>query len=446
MRSLEKLLILALAGALLAGDPWTLVLAIAAAAICVLHAFIEKPRWQMIPAYLSVAVLPAWLPANRIPPLVALIVGMALAMGVAISFVLPVFALPEPGGPCAIGTETRQWTALREDGAGGRRFSRPLTVQFWYPSDTRGGKCSLYRVNDAPGLKSHLRLVRTHSFVNAALSGTAEKFPLILFSPGWKGHLTQNTVQFEMLASHGFIVVSIEHPRAEALPADFDSSLEANLRGYDREVELRAGDIEFVINRLESLEGNDAEGRFTGRLDLRRIGMFGFSFGGAVTAQACWRDRRLKAGLNLDGLLFGQAADAGVEQPFFFMSSDGALPAEQDLHDPDPKRRVHMRALDGDMKRIRKSLAQFGGYYLRIAGANHSNFSDQPLYSPLRRLTGAGRMVPARAFQIVNDYTLAFFEHHLNEKPEPLLDAKMPRDAEADFSRYLVGNEVEAIA
>ncbi|WP_342437593.1 hypothetical protein NSS79_32630 [Paenibacillus sp. FSL L8-0436] len=37
-------------------------------------------------------------------------------------------------------------------------------------------------------------------------------------------------------------------------------------------------DVKFVLDELEALNGNDSHDRFTGHLDLERLGMFGHSF------------------------------------------------------------------------------------------------------------------------------------------------------------------------
>lgn len=135
------------------------------------------------------------------------------------------------------------------------------------------------------------------------------------------------------------------------------------------------------------------------------------------------------------------AAESGVEQPFLIMSSDGALPTEEDLQCADQRRRVHMRALDTDIKRIERSLAKHGGYYMRGEGMSHSDFSDRPLYSPLRRLTHSGTIRVNRAMQIINEYTLAFFEQYLNGKPQAVL-VQPSRYPEVQFERHSVPNSM----
>ena len=42
-----------------------------------------------------------------------------------------------------------------------------------------------------------------------------------------------------------------------------------------------------------------------GHLDLNKIGVFGMSPGGTATCQACLQDKRIKAGINMDGGILG---------------------------------------------------------------------------------------------------------------------------------------------
>src|SRR5437773_10513190 len=64
-------------------------------------------------------------------------------------------------------------------------------------------------------------------------------------------------------------------------------------------------DIAFVLDRLKQLKASDTSGKFTGRLNLTRVGVFGHSFGGAQAAQFCSQDSRCKAGIDVDGAPHG---------------------------------------------------------------------------------------------------------------------------------------------
>lgn len=66
------------------------------------------------------------------------------------------------------------------------------------------------------------------------------------------------------------------------------------------------------------------------RLDLAHLGIFGHSFGGAAAAQVCHMDARCKAGIDIDGDLFGDVVQTGLDKPFMVLQL-GTDPCS-DLH------------------------------------------------------------------------------------------------------------------
>ena len=74
------------------------------------------------------------------------------------------------------------------------------------------------------------------------------------------------------------------------------------------------------------------------------------------------------------------------------------------------------------------------GYFVRVPGMFHSNFTDIPIWTPLATQLGiAGPLDGQRAHEIVNGYSLAFFERHLMDRPGKLLDGSSPQYPEAIF-------------
>ena len=57
-------------------------------------------------------------------------------------------------------------------------------------------------------------------------------------------------------------------------------------------------------------EGNDLPDGAGDGLDLRKVGMFGFSLGGYATANTLLEDERVLAGIDLDGTLQDDPAPA----------------------------------------------------------------------------------------------------------------------------------------
>ena len=64
------------------------------------------------------------------------------------------------------------------------------------------------------------------------------------------------------------------------------------------------------------------------------------------------------------------------------------------------------------------------GYLVLVRGMFHLNYTDAPILSPplTSLLRAVGPIDYQRAYRIINDYTLAFFDRHLKRLPAPLLD------------------------
>src|SRR5574341_2027340 len=154
MRALEIVLIaadllalVAVAVALRGGMSWLPVTAPIALLVAGAQLFIEGPRWQIVPAYvLTILFFLLWL-SSGIPSAASLVgrrwvlrlitgVGTLGLLGSTVAAILfPVFRLPSPSGPYAIGTSTYHWI----DGGRPEFFTmrpgehRELMVQLWYP-------------------------------------------------------------------------------------------------------------------------------------------------------------------------------------------------------------------------------------------------------------------------------------------------------------------------
>ena len=81
-------------------------------------------------------------------------------------------------------------------------------------------------------------------------------------------------------------------------------------------------DTDYVLDRLERLTDSDPSGKFTRRLDMTRVGVFGHSLGGAIAAQFCHDDARCRAGIDIDGQPFGSVVKSGLRRPFMFLLAD----------------------------------------------------------------------------------------------------------------------------
>ncbi|WP_426424823.1 alpha/beta hydrolase family protein [Bradyrhizobium genosp. A] len=424
------------------------------------HAAFEGWRWQMVPTYVLILVLIAYECAHSLlgyqAPSIAVVVAVVLGTLAAIvcCVAMPVFRLPMPAGSHAIGTETRQIIdeRRRELFSNDPRALRELVIQIWYPAVPVKGRTSPYRDRRIATLKaSHLRLVDTHSIPGAQPHPSPDRFPVLLYTPSWSGIRTECTIQIEEMASHGYVVVAIDHPYCSSVVAfpdgrivrrnfegDEDYSSDAAVARFigaaDEQVRLRAEDARFVLDTLERLNLCDPEGLLTGRLALDRVGIFGFSLGGGTAAQACLIDNRFKAGADMGGMIAGDVTAKEIPVPFLFMFESlyetAPFGPQSDTLGLRPEKRREIAFVRRQFAQMKHALAKSGGYWMIIEGIRHRDFCDAPFFSPLRRVHVDSHVV-SRA---ISKYLLAYFDRHVRGADEPLLDSCF-EDALVRFER-----------
>ena len=443
---------------------WVHLLPFLALSIAVIQVLIEGHRWQMFPAYALVGALvlsecKGW--AKPFQP--SFIIGLAalscLVAAVLLSTILPVFELPALTGPYKVGTETREITdwSRRDPFSPRPADPRRLMIQFWYPAEASArGRLAPYRDKGTTTLwNRRYTLAKTNSMLNVPVFPSADKYPVLVYVPSWWGLRTDNTVQVEYLASHGYVVVAIDHPYSSSIVSFPDGSVirtrllahesyssqvsfEAFLNAAQQEVRIRADDAEFVLNTLKTLNENDSRGLFTGKLDLSRVGIFGFSLGGAVAAEASWLDPRFKAGINMDGMVAGESAQKGTRAPFLLMFEDDQLLAVGDISKLDSTSRREAVFNSEQDQLMKKSLSEFGGYYMLIPRVLHNDFSDAPYYSPLARLTQTGPVNAKRVSSLIDSFSLAFFDKFLRGRSGSSFDGLLSEFPEVRLQTWKV--------
>jgi len=217
----------------------------AAILLILVHLLIEGYRWQMVPAYILAGLLfvlsvPRLLGAKAASPVgrgrktvngIGTALGfVALVIAALLPALVPVFQLPEPQGPYAVGVRDFE---LQDQSRLGVLFARAdeprrLAVRVWYPAETIDGFTRRPYATDAelrttlPWLAaeelslpsffySHLKHVKTFSYEDAPVLDSKQPLPVIFFSHGLYSYVSQNTVLMEHLASKGYVVFSIAH-------------------------------------------------------------------------------------------------------------------------------------------------------------------------------------------------------------------------------------------
>ncbi len=371
------------------------------------------------------------------------------------SLLMPLFHLQEPTGPYKVGTTTYDWTDMLrpEEKCNRVDAKRELMVQVWYPAENTENLKEAPYLKDTPeiirGLEKYffikpfllrrLKDVQSNSFINAKLSSKSDKYPVLIFSHGMAGFRNQNTFQAEELASHGYIVVAVDHSYyaaatvfsdgrvAESIISTDVKSNDFTLEFGDKNNETWVKDIQFVLDKLEEINNKGNDNLFSGRLDMEKIGLFGHSFGGATAAQLLLKDSRVKAGINMDGAFYGSVIpETGIEKPFLLMLSEQYM-MSTDLEKLEKKLKMfgikgeklkEYLELYAEYERRRKKAMAGGAYSLIIKKTTHLSYSDIQLYTPLMAIIHKQKKI----HKVINDLSLTFFNKYLKEESTASLE------------------------
>ena len=262
------------------------------------------------------------------------------------------------------------------------------------------------------------------------LANKMRDFPLVLFSPGAGNSRLLYSAMAQSVASHGYIVVTIDHPYDAAVVEYPEGTLvlAANISSdaqYELDVQTRAQDISFVLDQLSNATfAHHLLPSTKKRLETNKVTLFGHSLGGATVASAMLNDTRIAGGINLDGTFFGPVIKKGLAKPFLLFGHEGK---NQSTDDTWAELWPHLQGWKLE---------------LMLDGAQHGTFSDLPM---LVEVLGLGGHLPAgvgellgsieakRAMEVITAYVVAFFEQVLRCKASALLQGPSAAFPEVDF-------------
>jgi len=440
MRIIEILIVLVCVAFLLgnANQPmtprWALLFAVLLAGLLALQLLFEGWRLPFVPIYMvAIAILctaPLALRAPATAALFASVLGLGLiGIGVLVCLLLPFLELPPPTGNYALGS-----TVLTLPASTG---PEPV-VQVWYP---------IARTPPPQPLADLFERRRQHGWHatpdldtrRGAPLPAGEKFPVLLYFPGWPGTGLSNLLLIRDLASHGFVVATVIYPSNSNRPMqDYtsDDSMRRSVTANDERATRNAEDGMRILDQLAHLDAQTPPGLLAGHLDLARTGALGYSFGGAVAAELSRLDARIGAAVNIDGRHWATALEHGVQKPYLFIGEPLLLPDAAALASNDPATRYEAALDQVDYRNLAVHLRENGGIQASIAGTTHANFSDGSLSSHWRRLSGGGPIDALRAHRILDAYVLAFFEQTLRGQPSLLLSGPSPEYPEVRLERF----------
>ncbi|MFE7134882.1 alpha/beta hydrolase family protein [Streptomyces sp. NPDC057638] len=291
----------------------------------------------------------------------------------------PALWLPAPSGSHPVGVRTVHLVdpARTDPWVGG---VRQLMLTVLYPARSVAGLCrapqltrgeaavfAAYAPYVRPGLPGPGAVdwgaVLTHGYPGAPpLRG---RRPVLVYSPGGGDSRTLGTTLAEDWASHGGVVVLVDHP-GDASQVELPTGMRKTvLTGppdpatFRTMVDTRIADLRLVLDRLGTLP-------LAPVMDARRIGLYGHSAGGTAAVYTACRDGRVGAVANLEGYLDLYPVPRGFDRPLLLARTGGFEGAA----------------------RVESSWAGLPGRRVLLADANHWAFTDYG--SLVARLHSAG--------------------------------------------------------
>jgi dienelactone hydrolase len=339
-----------------------------------------------------------------------------------------------PTGTSAVGATTLYLKdTSRPDPWVPEQNARQLMATVWYPTNARHGsrlpymtpeESRLYlegkRLTDLP--PDILSTVQTNAYADAPPAGRTHSLPLVVLSPGYTAPRSTLSGLAEELASHGYVVVGIDHTY-ETYGVTFpDGRIAACATcAFDEEpwffpklYQVRAADVSFV---LDQLTGPHPVWRGSRLIDRSRIAMSGHSAGGASAIAAMLHDPRIDAGIDMDGETRNSVPNSGLSRPFMFLGSQDHTPGGPDA------------SWDNDFR-----LMTGWKRWLVVAGTVHNSFTDLALLADLAGVDLGATTTGTRSMRITRRYNLAFFDLHLRHRAQPLLDRASSRYPEVTIA------------
>ncbi|TJY42824.1 alpha/beta fold hydrolase [Cohnella pontilimi] len=446
------------------------------AAVLILHGIVEGFRYQMAFSYLFVGLLAIYaliksstkfcaVKTPRLIKAVTLLFSIViLAISFFLTYALPVFALPKPTGSYTVGVkyvhlvdEKRNDPFLDKTPT-----KRELMVKVYYPAKKENSKpYARYFRGDQEQIRAftefyqglpsfvldHLKLVKTHSKEDLALSDQQAKYPVILFSHGAGASMEVQAALSEDLASHGYVVVAIDHTYISAMTAFPDRIVHHSdaatdfSEGDPGEVltKIMFDDSKFVINELGDMNAGRMESMFKGKLDMDHIGAIGHSVGGAVAYNLAINEPRVKAAVNLDGRVFvTPKLDSVPMAPYLMVANtynhlqsiekrESLLQKYDDMPQLDQEITVSMYGSKEAYEAVYERSVEYArgladvlkasGNLYAIEGSDHLLFTDLGLIfgiGKVREVIGIhGSVNPERCLVISSAVVSTFFDRHL---------------------------------
>ncbi|MDT0622954.1 prolyl oligopeptidase family serine peptidase [Croceitalea vernalis] len=184
---------------------------------------------------------------------------------------------------------------------------RPIPISIWYPAKIENSNSEQLTVLDyveifkeeeewkdlpdyflmdwfkhlpnTPQNKAHLS-EKVNAFLNPTfLEGN---FPVIVYASSYQASSIENFALFQYLASNGFVVISSPSRGTDTRWLEGATA---------KDMETQSRDVEFLLKEIHSYNN----------IDLEKVALMGFSFGGLSNATTVMKNKNISAVVSLDG-------------------------------------------------------------------------------------------------------------------------------------------------
>lgn len=217
--------------------------------------------------------------------------------------------LPSPTGPYAVGTKAIE---MKDSSRKMLRDSsqRRWMIQAFYPSALHDHQTFPYMPETLKeGVVDGIKVL-THSKWKAELL-KRKTFPVIIFIPGFGEERQKYTLLCEELASHGYVILSLDQPYVSNFVRFLDGSKivvkfqdawkssrdrDYRYRYYDEAMDVAMADIKYLLDHFASFN----QIYFENQLNPKNVVLMGHSFGGNVSHTLGFLNPRVRAIVDID--------------------------------------------------------------------------------------------------------------------------------------------------
>ncbi len=253
--------------------------------------------------------------------------------------------------------------------------------------------------------------------------------PLVVFSHGGISYKDSNTSLYEELASHGYVVASIDHPYQSLYTSvdgkkiwidggymkqlqteDPNKDIANSFACYQTWMETRTADMGFVIDSLITQAAKQNNG-FYSLIDTGRIATAGHSLGGAAALGVARQRGDIKAVVALEAPYFCDIT--GFNDTGFTWDTSPYDCAILNIYSDSgyPLIGTDIRYAQNERYLMNEGNVE----YVHIEGSNHYTLTDLVRKSPiLCALLGGGYSASGEeTLKTINEACLAFFDRYL---------------------------------